>query len=66
MLILCQMSQICSEMVTYLFGDNFVTIAMVCQINTKLLHFGYCSNKLIRRNCLKTFFLPHRGAKIAP
>ena len=41
----------------------FVTIAMVKgEINTRLLHFGYCSNKLIRKNCEDNFyFLTSKG-----
>ena len=37
------------------------------RINARLLHFGYCSNKLIRRNLWRVTFIcwPHRGAKIA-
>ena len=37
------------------------------RINVRLLHLGYCSNKLIRRNLWKGTFIfwPHRGAKIA-
>ena len=40
----------------------FVYIATVSQINTRLLHLGYFSNKLIRRNWWKTFlFLASQG-----
>ena len=37
------------------------------RINTRPLNFGYCSNKLIRRNLWRATFIfwPHRGAKIA-
>ena len=66
------MSQICSKIANFLFsayfGGHFCYHSNgKSQINTRYLHFGYCSNKLIRRKCWKTFFifLPLRRAKIA-
>ena len=37
------------------------------RINPRLLHLGYCSNKLIRRNSWKAIFIfwPHRGGQLA-
>ena len=68
MLIYLQMSQICPKMATFLFSAFFGS--HICyhsngksQINTRLLHLGYWSNKLIGRNWWKTIFIfwPHRG-----
>ena len=65
------MSQICSKMVIFLFSAYFgghfcYNNNRKSQINTSPLHFGYCSNKLIRR-CEKQllFFDLIEGAKIA-
>ena len=53
---------------------HFLIFSLFCyhsncksRINTRLLHFGYCSNKLIRRNLWRATFIfwPQRGAKIA-
>ena len=49
------MSQICSKMVTFLFSAYFgchfcYNSKGKSQINTRLLHFGYSSYKLMR-NC---------------
>ena len=55
------MSQICSKMAIFL--AFFVTIAMVnVKLKTRLLHLGYCCNKLIRRIWRKAIFVfwPHR------
>ena len=52
-LFICQMSQICSKMVNFLFSAYFD--GHFCyhsngksQINARLLHFGYCSNKFMK------------------
>ena len=67
---LCYMSQICSKMVIFLFSAYFG--GHFCyhnnhksRINTKPLHFGYWSNKLIRRNLWKATFIfwPNRGGQ---
>ena len=47
------MAQICSKMANFLlsayFGGNFCNHGNgKSQINTRILHFGYCSNKPIR------------------
>ena len=52
---LCYMSQICSKMACFLisayFGGHFCYHSNCkSRINAKILHFGYCSNKLIQRN----------------
>ena len=59
-LFLCQMSHICSKMATVLFpayfGGHFCYHRNgKSRINSSLLHFGYCANKLIRRNGRKLF-----------
>ena len=45
------MSQICSKMITFLFsayiGGHFCYHNNSFQINIRLLHLGYCSNKLM-------------------
>ena len=50
------MSQICSKMVILLFSAYFGGhFCYHCNRktgnNTKFLHFGYCSNKLIKKTC---------------
>ena len=58
-------------MVTFLFSAYFGSHSCYHsngknRTNPRLLHLGYRSNKLIRRNLWKAFFIlwPHRGAKI--
>ena len=62
------MSQICSKTVIFLFSAYFG--GLFCyhsnrksRINTRPLHFGYCSNELIRKNLWRATFIfwPHRG-----
>ena len=55
------MSQICSKMANFLFsayfGGHFCYHSNgKSQINTRVLHFGYCSNKL-SKNYLKAIFV---------
>ena len=58
----CQMSQICSKMVTYLFSAYFVRY-FCChsngksQITSRLLHLGYCSNKYKKKLVKSIFYL---------
>ena len=55
-LFLCNMSQICFKMAIFLFSADFgghlcyTTIATV-KNDARLLHFGYCSYKLIQGTC---------------
>ena len=62
------MSKICSKMAIFLFlayfGGHFCYHSNhKSRINARLLHFGYCSNKLIQRNLRRATFIfwPHRG-----
>ena len=63
------MSQICSKMVIFLFsaffGGQFCYFSnRKSRINTRPLHFGYCSNKLIIRNLWRaTLFFDLMGGQ---
>ena len=54
--------KVCSKMVTFLFsaycGGHFCYhINVESRINTRILHFDYCFNKLIRRTVKINFYL---------
>ena len=64
------MSQICSKMAIFLFsayfGGHFCYHSnRKSQINTRTLHFGYCSNKLMEETCEEQilYFDPIGGPK---
>ena len=48
---------ICSKMVNFVFSAYFGGHFCYHKSNLRLLHFGYCSNKLRRTNWWKTIFI---------